>query len=179
MSYQDIIQFWFKDTAPDQWFEANPAFDELIRSRYLGLMHQAMRCELHEWRHEPLGRLAEIIVLDQFSRNVFRNTPASFSQDAQSLVLAQEAVRVQAHTHLNPTERSFMLLPFMHSESRLIHVTAERLYREFAPASNYEYELKHKAVIDQFGRYPARNAILGRVSTPEEIEFLKTHGSGF
>jgi uncharacterized protein (DUF924 family) len=177
--YQDVIKFWFVDTTPEQWWKADPAFDELIMSRFLGLMVQAARCELQDWRVAPLGRLAEIIVLDQFSRNVYRNTPAAFSQDPQALVLAQEAVRVQAHTQLNPTERGFMLLPYMHSESRHIHVTAEHLYKEFAPASNYDYELKHKAVIDRFGRYPSRNAILGRVSTPEEIEFLKDNGSGF
>ena len=177
--YREVLRFWFQDTAPEMWWAVDPAFDELIRSRFLDLMDQAVGCELHDWRNEPQGRLAEIIVLDQFSRNLYRNTPLAYSQDPMSLALAQEAVRLQAHTMLSPTERSFLLLPFMHSESRQIHVLAERLYREFAPPFNYEFELKHKAVIDRFGRYPSRNAILGRVSTAEESEFLKEHGSGF
>ena len=177
--YQEVLKFWFKDTPPDKWWASDPSFDALIKSRFLDLLHQAMRCELHEWRNEPQGCLAEIIVLDQFSRNVFRNTPSAFSQDPMALVLAREAVRLKAHTLLNPTERSFLLLPFMHSESTQIHVLAEQLYREFAPPFNYEFELKHKAIIDRFGRYPHRNAILGRTSSAEEIEFLKQPGSAF
>lgn len=177
--YQEVLKFWFKDTPPDKWWAGDPAFDALIKSHFLDLLHAAMRCELHEWRDEPQGRLAEIIVLDQFSRNVFRNTPLAFAQDPMALVLAQESVRLQVHTLLNPTERSFLLLPFMHSESAQIHVLAERLYREFAPPYNYEFELKHKAIIDRFGRYPHRNAILGRASSAEEIEFLKQPGSSF
>lgn len=177
--YQEVIKFWFQETTPEMWWAVDPAFDERIKSRFLGLMQQAVQCELHEWRTEPQGRLAEIIVLDQFSRNVYRNTPLAFAQDPVALALAQEAVRLQAHTMLSATERSFLLLPFMHSESRKIHVLAESLYRDFAPSSNYEFELKHKAVIDRFGRYPSRNQILGRLSTPEEIECLKEHGAGF
>lgn len=107
------------------------------------------------------------------------NAPQAFAQDAMALALAQEAVLADAHAHLSPTERAFLLLPFMHSESRQIHEWAERLYREFAPASNHEFELKHKAIIDRFGRYPHRNAILGRVSTPEELDFLKQPNSSF
>lgn len=177
--HQDVIQFWFHETAPALWWKAEPAFDDLIRSRFLDVMKPAQQGELHEWRDEPQGRLAEIIVLDQFSRNVYRNTPGAFAHDPMALVLAQEALRVQAHKALSPVERSFLLLPFMHSESKRIHVLAEALYLEFAPASNYEFELKHKAVIDRFGRYPSRNKILDRVSSEEEIDFLKAHGPGF
>jgi len=134
---------------------------------------------LYEWRATARGRLAEVIVLDQFSRNVFRNTPQAFAQDPMALVLAQEAVAAGVLTPLEPSERSFLLLPYMHSESRQIHVVAEALYREFAPAGNYDFELKHKAIIDRFGRYPHRNEILGRESTPEEVEFLEQPGSRF
>lgn len=177
--YQEIINFWFEEITPDVWWVSDPAFDETIKSRFLGLMQQAARCELYEWRAEPQGRLAEIIILDQFSRNVYRNTAQAFSQDAVALVLAQEAVLHQAHTTLTPDERNFLLMPYMHSESKKIHVSAEKLYRDFAPTNNYEFELKHKAVIDRFGRYPSRNAILGRQSTPEEIAFMQEHGAGF
>lgn len=177
--HQKVLKFWFQDTPSEKWWASDPEFDKQIESRFLDFLHQAIRCELHEWRSEPQGRLAEIIVLDQFSRNVFRGTPQAFAQDSMALVLAQEAIRLQAHASLNPIERSFLLLPFMHSESAKIHVLAEQLYKEFAPHENYEFELKHKAIVDRFGRYPHRNAILGRASTAEEIEFLKQPGSAF
>ncbi|MFA5171736.1 MAG: DUF924 family protein [Sulfuriferula sp.] len=177
--YQQVLKFWFTETAPKMWWATDPAFDELLRLRFGDLLVQAMRCELYAWRDTPQGRLAEIIVLDQFSRNIYRNTPSSFAQDPMALVLAQEAVRLQVHTLLPPTERSFLLLPYMHSESEEIHVVAEQLYREFAPPVNYDFELKHKAIIDRFGRYPHRNLVLGRSSTAEEIAFLQQPGSHF
>ena len=110
---------------------------------------------------------------------MFRNTPQAFAQDPTALVLAQEAVASGALSALSPTQRSFLLLPYMHSESKQIHVVAETLFREFAPAGNYDFGLKHKVIIDRFGRYPHRNAILGRTSTPEELAFLNQPGSGF
>lgn len=177
--YHEVLKFWFHETDPKQWWKADPQFDQQIRERFLSLLVQAGHAELFAWRTEPRGRLAEIIVLDQFSRNIHRDTPGAFANDATALVLAQEAVNLGVHQGLSPEERSFLFLPFMHSESRRIHVWAERLYREFAPTGNYEYELRHKAIVDRFGRYPHRNAILGRPSTEEEIEFLKQPGSRF
>jgi uncharacterized protein (DUF924 family) len=158
---------------------ADQGFDDLIRQRFLGLLQRGAAGELYEWRATAHGRLAEVIVLDQFSRNVYRGTSQAFAQDPMALALAQEAVAAGALTTLDPTERSFLLLPYMHSESRQIHVVAEALYREFAPAGNYDFELKHKAIVDRFGRYPHRNEVLGRASTPDEIEFLKQPGSRF
>ena len=177
--HEDILSFWFRETDPKSWWTADPGFDGLIRQRFLGLLQQAAAGELYEWRTTADGRLAEIIVLDQFSRNVFRGTPRAFAQDSMALVLAQEAVSAGAPESLGPTERSFLLLPYMHSESRRIHVVAEALYKEHAPADNYDFELRHKAIIDRFGRYPHRNEVLGRVSTPEEVEFLEQSGSRF
>ena len=177
--HEEILSFWFREIDPKLWWSAEPGFDELIRGRFLGLLQEAASGELYEWRATAQGRLAEVIVLDQFSRNVYRNTPRSFAQDPMALALAQEAVAAGALTALGPTERSFLLLPYMHSESRKIHVVAEALYREFAPAGNYDFELKHKAIVDRFGRYPHRNEVLGRASTPDEIEFLKQPGSRF
>jgi uncharacterized protein (DUF924 family) len=142
-------------------------------------MQSAAVGELYPWRSSAEGRLAEIIVLDQFPRNVYRNTPQAFAQDPIALVLAQEAVASGALPSLTPTQRGFLLLPYMHSESRRIHVVAEALYKEFAPSGNYEFELMHKEIIDRFGRYPHRNEILGRTSTPEEAEFLTQPGSRF
>ncbi len=174
-----VLAFWFEETEPGMWWASDPDFDRTIRDRFLPLLHQAARAELFSWRTQPKGRLAEIIVLDQFSRNIHRGTPAAFAQDPMALVLAQEAVGSGVHHSLSPAERGFLFLPYMHSESRLIHVQAETLYREHAPRQNHEFELKHKAIIDRFGRYPHRNQVLGRVSSVEEIEFLKQPGSGF
>ncbi|MBR9873675.1 MAG: DUF924 domain-containing protein [Vibrionaceae bacterium] len=177
--YPSIIKFWFEELNPQHWFESNPELDKLIESRFSSLLEQAARCELFSWRDSAKGRLAEIIVLDQFSRNVYRNTPKAFAQDPLALSLAQEAIRLGLHKALNHDQRSFLYMPFMHSESRIIHVEAEKLFRAPGLENNYDFELKHKVIIDQFGRYPHRNAILGRESTPEEVEFLKTPNSGF
>ena len=174
-----ILDFWFREIDPAQWWRVDPAFDALIRSRFLDLHRQAAAGELFGWRATAQGRLAEIIVLDQFSRNLFRGTPGAFAQDGKALVLAQEAVAARVHEALTPVARGFLFLPYMHSESRAVHVEAERLYREFALPGNHDFELKHKIIIDRFGRFPHRNAILGRASTTEEIELLKQPGSSF
>lgn len=174
-----VLAFWFEETEPALWWTSDAAFDDLIRQRFGTLLASASQSELYSWRTGAKGRLAEIIVLDQFSRNIHRNTPAAFSQDSMALVLAQEAVAAGFHEQLSETERVFLLLPYMHSESSVIHVEAERLYREHAPAVNHKFELEHKAIIDRFGRYPHRNGILGRKSTPEEIQFLTQPGSRF
>jgi uncharacterized protein (DUF924 family) len=175
----EVLEFWFAETEPQAWWASDPAFDEQVRARFGALHARAARAELHAWRVAPRGRLAEIIVLDQFSRNLFRGSARAFAQDLAALALAQEAVSAGAHLALEPVQRVFLLLPYMHSESRAIHVEAERLFREFTPAVNHGFELRHKAIVDRFGRYPHRNEALGRASTPEEVEFLKQPGSAF
>jgi uncharacterized protein (DUF924 family) len=177
--HNEILAFWFGETASKQWWAADPAFDKQVEDRFQPVLRQAMQGELSSWRKEEKGRLAEIIVLDQFSRNIYRNTPAAYAQDSMALVLAQEAVAMGVHALLSPVERGFLFLPYMHSESRLVHVEAEYLYREHALPYNHVFELKHKAIIDRFGRYPHRNQVLGRASSPEELEFLKQPGSSF
>ena len=175
----DVLNFWFDETQPEQWWKVDAAFDARIHERFEAVHAQAAAGELHAWRTSAKGRLAEVIVLDQFSRNMYRNTPAAFAQDTVALVLAQEAYASGALAQLSPIERSFLLLPYMHSESKAIHMIAEQLYRDHAPAENLDFELRHKAIIDRFGRYPHRNQILGRKSSDEEIEFLKQPGSSF
>ena len=177
--YQEILKFWFEEIDPSQWWKKDDAFDQLIRARFSEIHAQATRCELYDWRADARGRLAEIIVLDQFSRNMFRGSPLSFASDTLALVLAQEAVSVKADLALSPTERSFLYLPFMHSESLKIHVVAMDLYQRNGIQSNLDFEIRHKQIIERFGRYPHRNAILGRSSTQEELEFLRQPGSGF
>ncbi len=177
--YQEIIEFWFEEIEPAQWWKKDEAFDQLIRERFAGVHAKAVRGELSGWRKTPEGRLAEIIVLDQFSRNMFRGKPESFAYDQQALQLAQEAIEVGADRDLTPAQRSFLYLPFMHSESLAVHKQALELYQKNGIRTNLDFEIKHKRIIERFGRYPHRNAVLGRVSTPEEIEFLKQPGSGF
>lgn len=179
MDANEVLNFWFREIEPSDWWKSDPDFDERIRQRFGELLQQASAGELFEWRLTANGRLAEIIVLDQFSRNVHRGAPASFAQDPMALALSQEAVAGATLSELNDNERAFLLMPYMHSESRLIHVQADRLFREHAPAGNHAFELKHKEIIDRFERYPHRNEILGRRSTDEEIEFLKQPGSSF
>ena len=174
-----VLHFWFQETLPEQWWAVDADFDARIAQRFTALHTRAAAAELSAWRSTAQGRLAEIIVLDQFSRNMHRGTAAAFACDAMALALAQEAVAAGALGVLNPVERSFLLLPLMHSESAFIHAQAEPLYRAHAPASNWEFELRHKAIIDRFGRYPHRNAILGRASSAEELHFLTLPGSHF
>jgi uncharacterized protein (DUF924 family) len=179
MTYQTIYDFWFNETTPAQRWKVDPDFDALIRERFGSTHAQANRCELEEWRREPRGRLAEIIVLDQFSRNMYRGTPAAFASDPLALALAQEAVRSGLDQALTPEERIFLYMPYMHSESKSIHEVALALFTANGIQDNLKFEIRHKEIVDRFGRYPHRNAILGRASTQEEIEFLKQPGSSF
>jgi uncharacterized protein (DUF924 family) len=176
---EDILQFWFEDLNTEQWWNKDLELDVLIRSTYGALHEKVGRGESWQWRETDAGRLAEILVLDQFSRHIYRDQPKAFAFDGIALVLAQEAVHNKAHQNLPLEKRSFMLLPFMHSESFKIHEEAVKLYSEPGLESYLDYELHHKKIIERFGRYPHRNDILGRVSTSEEIEFLKQEGSQF
>ena len=179
MQHLDVINFWFKELKPEQWWKKDEELDRIIKQRFGELHVSASACELFDWRREPYGRLAEIIILDQFSRNIYRGTPLAFASDAMALCLSQEAIHGGHDLKLTSEERCFCYMPFMHSESRMIHGTAAKLFADLGLQSNLDYELKHKQVIDRFGRYPHRNAILGRHSTPEEVEFLQTPGSTF
>jgi len=175
----DIIRFWFEELEPKSWFEKDLKFDKLIKQRFGDLLEQAKQGELYHWRTCPLGRLAEIIILDQFSRNIYRDTPVAFAADPMALTLAQEAVALGIDNELKPKQVPFLYMPYMHSESRSIHEVAMVLFSREAATANLEFERRHKAIIDKFGRYPHRNAILGRQSTSEELVFLNQPGSSF
>lgn len=175
----EVLKFWF-EAGSEKWFNKDPAFDQEIAERFGSVLKQAAAAEFYSWRTTALGRLAEIIVLDQFSRNVYRDTPAAFTQDAMALALAQEAVAAGALQVLTSRdERKLLLMPYMHSESKLIHVQAEKLFKEHTDEETYGFEIKHKVIIDRFERYPHRNEILGRTSSAEEIEFLTQPNSSF
>jgi uncharacterized protein (DUF924 family) len=174
-----VLRFWFEEIEPKLWWVKSPEFDRRIATRFGALHAAAARCELFAWRATPAGRLAEILVLDQFSRNLHRDSPLAFACDPLALALAQEAVAAGADRQVPPGQRAFVYMPYMHSESPAIHAVALALFQDPAAQDNLDFERRHKAIVDRFGRYPHRNAALGRASTPEEIEFLKTPGSGF
>lgn len=178
MMWQDVIRFWFEESTPQQWFTKDEAFDAKIRERFMDTYERAARGETASWRETPAGRLAEIIVLDQFPRNMFRGSARAFATDTQALDLAREAVALGDDRRLAARERHFLYMPYMHSESKDAHRSAVWLFAASLNWQGLRYEWQHKRIIDRFGRYPHRNAALGRESTPEELEFLKTH-SGF
>lgn len=179
MSYQSVLDFWFEELTPKKWFEKNAALDKAIKARFGDWHRAATACELWSWRETPAGRLAEIIVLDQFSRNIFRDDARAFASDPLALALAQEAVRVHADQQIDADRLAFLYMPYMHSESRVVHEVAMTLFETPGLESNLKFERQHKRIIDRFGRYPHRNAALGRKSTAEELDFLQQPGSSF
>ncbi len=176
---QKVLDFWFDLQNKLFWFEKNMAFDCEIREKFYQTWIDGCQGLLLSWRETIEGRLAEIIVLDQFSRNLNRENEKAFSQDKMALVLAQEAIKDSAFWSLPVDQKRFILMPMMHSESAAIHQIALPLFEKLGDPLTLEYEIKHKAIIDRFGRYPHRNTMLKRESTPEEIDFLKGPNSSF
>ena len=175
----DVLTFWFEECDRKQWFQKSDDFDALIRDRFGALHEQASHCELAHWRDTARGRLAEIIVLDQFSRNLYRNSAKAFANDNLALALAQETVRQGQDKPLQTLEKHFLYMPYMHSESIAIHEQALSLFAQEGLEDAFNFEKRHQAIIQRFGRYPHRNEVLGRASTTEEMEFLKQPGSSF
>ena len=176
---RQLLDFWFNEIDQRLWFEKDESFDELLRQRFGALHAAAAKGELYGWRQTLDGRLAEIIVLDQFSRNLYRNGARAFTCDGMALVLTQEAITHCDPAQLPPERRAFLYMPLMHSESLLIHDEALRRFAEPGLEDNLRFEHLHRQIIVRFGRYPHRNAALGRQSTPEELVFLQEPGSSF
>ena len=174
-----VLHFWFDELSAAQHFAKDAALDAAIAQRFGPTLDAAARGELWGWRGSASGRLAEIVVLDQFSRNVWRDTPRAFAQDGMALVLAQELVASGQDGTLPPAQRAFAYMPYMHSESAAIHAQAVQLFAQPGLEGNLRFALQHQAIIERFGRYPHRNAVLGRVSTPQELSFLSEPGSSF
>lgn len=180
IDYHEITDFWFSEPVRRKWWAKDEAFDEEVRQRFAAVHALAKAEQLSGWRSCAEGRLAEIIVLDQFSRNLFRTSSQAFAQDELARRLTREAIACAADLALTPTQRSFLYMPLMHSEALADHEESMHLYATHPDlASNLEFAGKHKAIIDRFGRYPHRNALLGRESTPEELQFLQQPGSSF
>lgn len=176
---QKVLDFWFAEAARPFWFAKSAVFDEQIRAHFLELWQRAAAGELMDWRADAAGRLAEIIVLDQFSRNLWRDDARAFAQDGMALVLAQECVRQADFAQLNVDERKFAIMPMMHSESVAVHRVAVPLFERYTDALTLDFERRHQVIVERFGRYPHRNALLGRASSPEELAFLQQEGSSF
>ncbi len=174
-----VIDFWFEEITPAQWWKKDANFDAEVERRFAGLLQAAIAGELADWRGTALGRLAEVIVLDQFSRNIYRDDARAFAADPMALALSQQAVALGVDRSLPSEQRCFLYMPYMHSESPWVHARAVPLFEALGQPANLEFELKHKAIVDRFGRYPHRNALLGRESTAEELAFLEQPGSSF
>ncbi|SFH89688.1 DUF924 family protein [Pisciglobus halotolerans] len=179
MEYRKVLDFWFNEVDPKKHFEKDEGFDQEIYTRFNQVHQQAVQGELAHWRTTLEGCLAEIIVLDQFSRNIYRGDPRSFAYDGMALVLAQEAIEQYDVSTLSKAELSFLYMPFMHSESLVIHEKALEYFHTEGLAEPLKFEIAHHDILVRFGRYPHRNEILGRASTPEEVAFLKQPGSSF
>jgi uncharacterized protein (DUF924 family) len=184
----DVLDFWFgtgeaRGRARPEWYRKDPAFDETIRRGFGALLESAARRELEAWRAAPASMVALVVVLDQFSRNLFRDDPRAFAQDLYARECARQALERGDEAVLLPVERQFLYMPFEHGESLADQELAvERMASLDAfPETRGlgEYARRHEAIIRRFGRFPHRNAALGRPSTPEEAEFLKQPGSRF
>ena len=176
---KEVYDFWFNEENEDYWFEQNDAFDQEIRDRFYDTWNAARQGLLYDWRKTFEGRLAEIIVLDQFSRNLHRGNALSYSQDTMSLILSQHAMQDPAFLDQSLEKKNFVLLPWMHSESKAVQEITEKLYLQYTDEFNIKMMYQHKELIDQYGPYPHRNKVLGRESTSEELEFLKTNDLKF
>ncbi|OLF34997.1 hypothetical protein BTW00_10980 [Psychrobacter sp. C 20.9] len=186
-----VLDFWFNKDNEACWFEQNDRFDQQIKDKFGDIWQAAKQGECVNWRLAEssldgnssittlAGRLAEIIVLDQFSRNLCREQACAFAQDGIALVLAQEATQQPYFDTLPMQWRKFMIIPFMHSESALIHDRYLPLFKQLDDATTLDFEYRHKEIIDQFGRYPHRNEALGRKSTEDEKAFLQQPNSSF
>lgn len=168
----DVLKFWFVDHGQEDWFGARAEFDALISEQFAPTYAAVARGEAWRWRTTPAGRLAEIIVLDQFPRQLFRGQAEAFASDAMALALAQEAVAGGHHNFLPMPQRMFLLLPYQHSESPIVQAESVRLHTALGVPDLLKFAEGHAAAIARFGRFPKRNAALGRTSTPEEEEYI-------
>jgi uncharacterized protein (DUF924 family) len=175
----DVLQFWFRETNREQWFKRDAALDDRIRARFLSLHDRVSATPNAALLSDPRGALAAVIVLDQFSRNMFRGTPRAFAGDAKALAVADAAITEGYAASLDKDELLFLYLPFEHSETLEAQARCVELMSSLGDAELTRYAEAHRDIIQRFGRFPHRNAILGRTSTQEEIEFLKQPGSSF
>jgi uncharacterized protein (DUF924 family) len=180
-SQKDVLDFWFVETSPSQWFHKNAVFDGIIRDRFMPVYDMARAGLCDSWMRDADGCLALCITLDQFPRNMFRNSLRAYESDGKALSVARHAIKKGFDQVLNLQKKRFIYLPFEHSEDLNDQILSVEL---FAAIKNedplgYDYALRHFKVIEQFGRFPHRNSVLARANTPQEEEYLATPGAGF
>jgi uncharacterized protein (DUF924 family) len=169
---ENVLDFWFRDLGPEAWFRSDRAIDDLIRKRFTLLHSDLMSRQLLP--ASAREALAKVIVLDQFSRNLFRGSAEAYAGDDQALETAKALVGAGRDEEFGPTERQFLYMPFQHSEDRADQRRSVELFKKLGRPELIDFAKHHRSLIERFGRFPHRNAILGRASTPEEVEFLRT-----
>jgi uncharacterized protein (DUF924 family) len=169
-----VIRYWFEELRPEAWFRTDARVDAAIRERFASL-HDEVAQLRPEQLATPLECLAAVIVLDQFSRNMFRGSPRSFASDPLALSISQHAIAAGLDLQLDRRQRWFLYMPFQHCEDRAVQARSVELFTQLGDRENLGYARRHQEIIDRFGRFPHRNAVLGRESTPEEAEFVATH----
>jgi uncharacterized protein (DUF924 family) len=172
-SYEDVLKFWFSEPVREHWFKPSEAIDQDIAQRFGALHRRAAGGELDDWARNPRSALALVIVLDQFSRNLCRGKPATYANDEHALRIARAAIVRGFDQYLDGWEKAFLYMPYMHSERLEIQEESVRLFTT-ANLDNAPYALHHRDIVRRFGRFPHRNATLGRESTPEEREYLES-----
>lgn len=175
---KSVIQYWFDELEPKYWFVRNAHVDAIISSRFDAL-YEKLAAKIPTVCAAPVDTLACIIVLDQFPRNMFRGSPRAFATDALALDVSKAGLEAGQDKGLTPTQKAFFYMPFMHSENAVDQQHSLRLFSASGLENNFNFAMSHKAIIDRFGRYPHRNAVLGRTSTAGEVQFLQEPGSSF
>ncbi|HPD82364.1 MAG: DUF924 family protein [Alphaproteobacteria bacterium] len=178
---KEVLDFWFVETQPAQWFQVNEEFDQTIRDRFSEPYQMASRGEFDEWQKNADGALALCILLDQMPRNMFRKTPKAFETDKKALVISKYAISKGLDQVLSPQKRRFLYLPFEHSENLNDQRRSVELFEKMKEDDplGYDYAVRHLKVIEEYGRFPHRNKILGRTDTPEEQQYLAQPNAGF
>jgi len=177
----EVLKFWFEETMPVQWFQKNDSFDQEVAERFMVTYEMAKKDLCADWTKDADGVLALCLLLDQFPRNMFRDSPKAFATDDKALLIAKEGLNRGFDTILSPIKRKFIYIPFMHSENIIEQKRCVSLFEKMKDDDpmSYEYALKHLEVIEKFGRFPHRNSVLGRNSSDEELNYLKLPGAGF
>ena len=176
---REVLRFWLEETAPERWFQKDTAFDEHVRARFCKT-HATVASLCHEvCLTDPYTALAAVIVLDQFSRNMFRGTPRAFASDANALRLAEAAIARGFDARVPNQARLFFYLPFEHAEDAVAQTRCVALMATLSDPERLKWAAAHQRIIERFGRFPHRNAVLGRHSTAQELAFLEEPGSAF
>lgn len=177
---ENVLNFWFKECKPEQWFTKNKDFDATLKERFGALVEKALAGQLDPWAETERGLLALILLLDQMTRNIYRDTPQAFSGDEIAVALSLKgAERGDLERFESESERQFMLMPMMHTEDIDIQNQSLPLFQKYTAKRTYDYAVKHQVIIERFGLFPHRNEILGRPLTDEMIAFLQGPDSSF